>query len=354
MFPTADERPLVGIRVVDLTSYTPGPLCTAMLADLGAEITKVERPGMGDPGRSTTPGTYRVLNRYKRVVQYDLKDPVERDGVLELTDAADVVVTAFRAGVAERLGVGADQSSLRDPRLIYCAINGFGGTSTAPAHDVDVAARVGLLWMSGDPETAPRATGAVPHVDVATATFAAQAILAALLRRERTGRGARLEVPMTAAALKLLEFRLADHMVAGSPARREFLTRSAYGVFLAADGRQVAIAALTDRDWTALVGALGWSALSNDAHLANSDYRENHRDVVRRLLADAFATRPAEEWIKRLEAVGVPVAPVLAPEDLADDPAIRALGVLRPASEDRLLEVAFQGGGLGTAPVREW
>jgi crotonobetainyl-CoA:carnitine CoA-transferase CaiB-like acyl-CoA transferase len=351
MPPAADEPPLAGMRVVDLSSYTPGPLCAAMLADLGADVVKVERPGAGDPGRTTTPGTYGVLNRRKRVVHHDLKDPAGRDAVLELADSADVVVAAFRSGAAERLRLGGAELAARNPRLVHCAINGFGAASTAAAHDMDVSARTGLLWMSGDGDTELRRTGAVPHADVAAASYAAQAILAALFRRERTGVGAVLEVPMTAATLKLLEFRLADHAVAGSPSRREFLTRPAYGAFRAGDGRQVAVAGVTDADWVALVGVLGSPDLRDDGRLASAEGREKHEDVVRAGLEAAFATRPAAEWIDLLEAAGVPVAPVLAPGELAGDPLIAALGVLRPADGEQPPEVAFPVRGLGVPAV---
>jgi crotonobetainyl-CoA:carnitine CoA-transferase CaiB-like acyl-CoA transferase len=347
----ADAPPLAGIRVVDLCSYYPGPLCTSVLADLGAEVVKVERPGDGDPGRAVTPGTHRVLNRRKRIVQLDLKSPADRAAVLELVDGADVVVVAFRSGAAERLGVGGAELTARNPRLVHCSISGFGSASTAAAHDFDVSARAGLLWMSGDAERQPRQTGMVPHVDVATASYAAQAILAALFRRERTGTGACLEVPMTAAALKLLEPRLADHEAAGLPSRRTFLDRPAYAAFRAGDGRLVGLAGVTDGDWAGLLAVLGPAGLPDDPRLRSAAGRKRHADVVLSGLDAAFATRPAAEWIERLEAVDVPVAPVHSPEELAADPLIAALGVLRPGEDGRGLEVAFPVSGLGVAPA---
>jgi crotonobetainyl-CoA:carnitine CoA-transferase CaiB-like acyl-CoA transferase len=119
MAPTAaDAPPLGGIRVVDLSSYTPGPLCAAILADLGADVVKVERPGAGDPGRTATPGAYRVLNRRKSVVELDLKAAAGRSALTELTDGADVVVEAFRSGAADRMGIGPAQLTARNPRLV--------------------------------------------------------------------------------------------------------------------------------------------------------------------------------------------------------------------------------------------
>jgi crotonobetainyl-CoA:carnitine CoA-transferase CaiB-like acyl-CoA transferase len=345
----ADAPPLAGIRVVDLCSYYPGPLCTSILADLGADVVKVERPGGGDPGRTVTPGTHRVLNRRKRVVQLDLKSAADRSAVLELTDGADVVVVAFRSGGAERLGVGGAQLTARNPRLVHCSISGFGSASTASAHDFDVSARSGLLWMSGDADGQPRQTGMVPHVDVATASYAAQAVLAALFRRERTGTGACLEVPMTAAALKLLEPRLADHEAAGLPSRRAFLDRPAYAAFRAGDDRLVALAAVTDEDWAGLLAVLGSAGLPDDPRLRSAAGRRRHADVVRTGLDAAFATRPAAEWIERLEAVDVPVAPVRSPAELAGDPLIAALEVLLPGEGG--LEVAFPVSGLGVTPA---
>jgi alpha-methylacyl-CoA racemase len=291
-----------------------------------------------------------VLNRRKRIVALDLKDPAGRAAFLELADEADVVVQAFRSGAAERLGIGGAELTARNPRLVHCAINGFGAASTAAAHDVDVSARTGLLWMSGDADRTVQRTGAVPHADVAAATYAVSGILAALLRRERTGTGACLEVPMTAAVLKLMEPRLADHEAAGWPSRRAFLTRPAYGAFRAGDGREIALASVTDEDWDNLVSVLPSAELREDQRLRSAHGRDEHGDVVRAGLTAAFATRPAGEWLDLLEAAGVPVAPVLAPGELAQDPLLRVLGVLRPA-EDGPVEVAFPVFGLGVQPV---
>jgi succinate--hydroxymethylglutarate CoA-transferase len=346
---TADAPPLAGTRVVDLSSYYPGPLCASILADLGADVVKVERPGAGDPGRAVTPGTHRVLNRRKRIVRLDLTDPTDRAAVLELTDRADVVVVAFRAGTAERLGVGGAELTARNPRLVHCSISGFGPASTAAAHDLDVSARSGLIWMSGDAAEVPGQTGMVPQVDVATASYAAQAVLAALFRRERTGVGACLEVPMTAAALKLLEPRLADHEAKGFPPRAEFLDRPSYRAFRAGDGRHVALASVTDRDWSALMGVVGPGGLSDDDRLRTMAGRERHRDVVRTGLEAAFLTRPAAEWLDLLEAADVPVSPVLAPQELAGDPLLASLGVL--SADGGPLEVAFPVRGLGLESV---
>jgi crotonobetainyl-CoA:carnitine CoA-transferase CaiB-like acyl-CoA transferase len=349
----ADAPPLGGIRVVDLSSYTPGPLCAAILADLGADVVKVERPGAGDPGRTATPGAYRVLNRRKSVVELDLKAAAGRSALTELTDGADVVVEAFRSGAADRMGIGPAQLTARNPRLVYCSINGFGSASPAPAHDIDVAARTGLLWMSGDGDREPRRTGVVPHADVAAAQYAASAVLAALFRRERTGVGACLEVPMTAAALKLVEFRLADHAAAGLPSRQQFLTRPAYGAFRTGDGARVALACVSDDDWARLVGLLPSPALREDPRLRAAAGRAEHEVVVRAGLEDAFATRPAAEWVVLLEAAGVPAGPVQTPADLATDPVIAALGILRQ-DPDGAPEVAFPVLGLGVGPDAAW
>jgi crotonobetainyl-CoA:carnitine CoA-transferase CaiB-like acyl-CoA transferase len=235
----------------------------------------------------------------------------------------------------------------RNPRLVHCSITGYGSAAATAAHDIDVAARSGLLWMSGDADREPHRSGAVPHADVAAAQYAVAAILAALLRRERTGRGAVLEVPMAAAALKLVEFRLADHAADGFPSRAGFLTRPAYGAFRAGDGRRVALACVSDADWANLLSVLPGSPLRADDRLRTGAGRAAHPDVIRRELDDAFATRPADEWVALLEEAGVPAAPVLAPADLAGDPVVAALGVYRTGAGGELPAVAFPVSGLG-------
>lgn len=347
MVPPSDAPPLTGTRVIDLSSYYPGPLCAAVLAELGADVIKVERPGAGDPGRTATPGAYHALNRDKQVMQLDLKDPVGQAALTDLTDEADVVVQAFRAGTAEKMGAGAARLRARNPRLVYCAINGFGSVSAAAAHDLDVSARTGLLWMSGDAEREPDRSGAVPHADVAAATYAVHGILAALLRRERTGIGATLEVPMAAAALKLVEPRLADHAAAGSPPRAEFLRRPAYGAFRAGDGRRLALACVTDSDWSRLMQVTSCAELADDPRLGSADERFAHAAGIRTALSAAFATRSAVDWARSLEEAGVPVALVSSPDDLAQDPVISALGVLQPAMPGSPVRVRFPVLGLG-------
>ena len=340
--------PLTGFRVVDLSSYYPGPLCASSLAELGADVVKVDRPGPGDPARAVAPGSHRVLNRDKRVVVADLRLPEDRAGVLELIDQADVVVESFRPGRAARLGVAESDVRPRNPRLIYCSINGSGQASDAGAHDADISARSGLLWMSGDGGTQLRWTGSVPYVDVATAAYAVQGILAALLQRERTGRGATLEIPMLAAALKVAEPRLADYLAAGSPPREKFLDRVGYGAYLTADGRHVVVACVTDAEWDRLLQLRECATIRDDDRFASADKRRAHTVAIRELLRGVFLTQTAAEWLSRLAGAGLAAAPVLAPDELALDPVV---GVLETGLTGPDVRVGYPVRGLGHTDV---
>jgi len=195
---------LAGYRVLDLTRVMSGPYCTAMLADIGADVIKVEQPGSGDLSRSFGPyvdgesAYFVMLNRGKRSVSINLKHPEGRGLVLELAAKSDVVVENFRPGVADRLGLGYDDLRMVQPDIVYCSLYGFGGDTAEadlPALDLVIQAMSGLMSVTGHRETGPTAVGE-SIADVATGMFASWGILAALLDRERTGRGRHLEVAM--------------------------------------------------------------------------------------------------------------------------------------------------------------
>jgi crotonobetainyl-CoA:carnitine CoA-transferase CaiB-like acyl-CoA transferase len=287
-----------------------------LLSDLGAEVVKVERPGGGDETRSWGPpfaggeaAYFLAVNRGKRSVAVDLARPEGREILLRLARWADVVVQNFRAGTAERLGVGYEELARENSGLVYCSITGFG--SERPGYDFIVQAESGLMAITGEADGPPLKVG-VAVVDVLAGYAAATAVLGALLERERTGRGARLEISLLDTALSALVNVGQAALVTGTDARRFGNAHSSivpYQTFAAADG-EVAVAAANDGLFARLCAALGRPELAKDERYRTNDRRVEHRDELAAELGAVFATRSSGEWVERLDAAGVPVGKV--------------------------------------------
>ncbi|RYY45473.1 MAG: CoA transferase [Sphingomonadales bacterium] len=323
-YPSLD-RPLDGIRVIDLGMLLPGPVCALHLAWLGADVIKIEPP-RGDPGRALYDGAFfDTYNRGKRSAALDLKDPSGREALLTLAEDADIVIENFRPGVADRLGIGPDALQARNPRLIHCAITGFGPGSraTAPAHDLNFLARSGALGLpttwSGQGRQSTRP--AMPIADFGGAAMAVQAILAALFQRSRTGAGARIEIAMQEVMLHWLAWRTSAAERGDESAWTGYL-EPANDLYTTADGRGIAIGAIEPHLWQALVGALeaNGAALPGGARDWDWHDRRDHADALAEALSRAFASRPLAEWIALLEAAGVPADPVNTPPQAFADP----------------------------------
>ncbi len=303
----------------------PGPVCALHLAWLGADVVKVEPPG-GDPGRSLYDGAFfDSYNRGKRSVAIDLKSDEGREDLLALVREADVLIENFRPGVAERLGIGADVLLEENPRLIYCAITGFGRGSreAAPAHDLNFLARSGALgaattW-SAKGRTATRP--AMPVADFGGAAMAVQSILAALIERSRTGHGTRIEIAMQEVMLHWMAWRAAAEDREDDDAWTRYL-EPANDIYTTADGRQLAIGAIEPRLWRALADALEQDGHPLPHGAADWDWRERreHGTELATALKQAFGARPMTDWIARLEAAGVPADPVATPAEAFADP----------------------------------
>lgn len=313
---------LDGIRVVDLSLLIPGPWATTMLAELGAEVVHVEPPG-GDPLRRMMPGSYELVSRDKVVRELDLKSAAGRDELWSIIATADVLVEGFRPGTVEKLGFGAQETGARYPRLIYCSINGYGSEGPyrdRPGHDINYLAASGVLSLSGDPEGRPYPGGGVPLADLAGSLFATQAILAALLMREKTGVGGFLEVPLAASALKISEPRLVEYEERGRPDKREMMSRGAYDTFRCRDGAWIAVGCIEDRFWSRLCTAIGATDLLEDGRFTSYADRSAHSDVVNGRLADIFGGDDRGHWLDLLSTADVPVNAVADFADVDDDP----------------------------------
>src|SRR5687767_10774034 len=322
---SSGQTPLAGVRVADLSRVLAGPYCTMVLADLGADVVKVERPEGGDETRSWGPpfaggeaAYYLSVNRSKRSCALDLSQPEGRELALELCARADIVVENFKVGGADKLGVGYAQVCERNPRVVYCSITGFGSErepAGRPGYDFVAQAESGLMSITGPEEGPPYKVG-VALVDVLTGLHAAAAVLAAL----HGGEGARIEVPLLDSGLAGLVNVAQNALVTGAePARHGNAHPNIvpYQDFETASGR-IAIAAANDGLFRALCGALGLERLAADERFATNAGRVEHRAELIPLLAERLRGRSAEDWMQALDSVGVPVGKVrTVPEALA-------------------------------------
>jgi crotonobetainyl-CoA:carnitine CoA-transferase CaiB-like acyl-CoA transferase len=312
--------PLAGVRVVDLSRVLAGPYATMALADLGADVVKVEHPRGGDETRSWGPpfvggesAYFLSVNRSKRSIALDLKDPDGRDLALELCARADVVIENFRSGSAERLGLGYAIVRARRPDVVYCTITGFGPREprTRPGYDFTVQAESGLMSITGEPDGEPTKVG-VAVVDVLTGLNAAVAILAALHRRSSTGEGELIEVSLLDSAFAALVNVAAGALVTGEEAKRYGNAHGSivpYQPFRTAAG-SLAVAAANDGLYRKLCAALDRPDLAQDERYATNDARVLNRDSLVAELEAVFAGRTTAEWLPILLAAEVPAGEI--------------------------------------------
>jgi len=322
-------QPLAGVRVVDFSMFVPGPFASSIFADLGAEVVKVEPPS-GDPCRSYLPLQFRGENRNKRSLALDLKQEASKAVVERLAERADIVIEGFRPGVAERLGIDYETLARANGKLIYCALSGYGASGPwreRPGHDLSYLAAGGGLAFPGQWLGAP-ARSSLPVADLAGGSCAAIAVLAALAERNRSGRGARLDLSLFEAGFFWSALR---HGLApgGDPRAHLF---PANDQFECADGARLALGILEEHFWrkfTACVPGFESEEFSSDA------LRRRNGDMLSRRLSETMKTRTSDEWIELLEANDVPVERCLTPAEAAALPQIRAREtVARAGGED--------------------
>jgi len=332
------ETPLAGIMVLELGQFIAGPFAAQLLADLGARVIKIERPGQGDPfrlyvTRPRIPGyghNFLAFNRNKQSVVLDLQQEQGRAVFLRLVRRADVVLENFRAGVLDRLGIGYDALKRENPRIVYCSISGFsedGPYRDRPSFDTVGQALSGMLYLFTDPAD-PRMRG--PTIaDQATAFQASNAVLAALLARAASGAGARIDVSMLDAAMHFMPDAFTAYTESGIAMEPE--TRTSYShsfVLRCADDKLVAIhVGGPDRLWMALLDAIGDAALAADPRFKERHARIDNFAALIEMLRPLFLKRPRAEWLERLAAKDVASAPVNTVPEAMDDPEIRHVGL---------------------------
>ncbi len=310
---------LQGVHVLEVANFISGPYAAMLLADLGAEVTKVEPPGAGDPfrGWGERQGAERpqfaAFNRGKMSVTLDLRKEVARRVYRALAVRSDVVVENFRPGTAERLGIGYDALRQTNLRLVYCAITGVGSTgpsSHRPIYDAIGQALSGLWSVLTDLRD-PAPIGP-PISDQLTGLYAAYGVLAALAARERTGRGQRLEVSMLSASMAFLTEPIANYLIMGEVSDQHSRPRRSQSyAFIARDGLPFAIhLSSPPKFWEALVQAVERPELLEDERFRAKADRVRTYDALRATLAETFRTRDRAEWLERLERCDVPAAPI--------------------------------------------
>jgi len=314
---SSGTAPLAGVRVADLSRVLAGPYCTMVLADLGADVVKVERPEGGDETRSWGPpfaggeaAYYLSVNRNKRSCALDLSKPEGRALALELCARADIVIENFKVGGADRLGVGYEHVRDRNPTVVYCSITGFGSEREPlgrPGYDFVAQAESGLMSITG-PEDGPPYKVGVALVDVLTGLHAAAAVLAAL----HGGKGARIEVPLLDSGLAGLVNVAQNALVTGRDPERHGNAHPnivPYQDFETSSGR-IAVAAANDGLFRALCSVMGLADLPSDERFATNAGRVEHRGELVPMLQERFRERSAEEWLADLDAAGVPAGKV--------------------------------------------
>ncbi len=334
-------QPLQGIRVLDLTNVLAGPFCCHQLAHMGADVIKVEARNGGDLARQL--GADMELNRRHMGVSFLAQNPGKRSLTLNLKHAqgkevfrrlvrtVDVVVENFRPGVMDRLGVGYQALLADNPRLIYCAISGFGQSGPLrdlPAYDQIVQGMAGVMSITGDAESAPLRVG-YPMADTIGGLTAAFAVAAALADRQRSS-GVFIDVAMLEATLATMGWAVSNYLVAGrapQPMGNDNVTASPSGTFRTGDGL-INIAANKQEQFEAVCGVLGRPAWSQDLRFADRHARLRHRAELKALMEEVLATRTTQHWWSALNAAGVPAGPVYSVPQALEHPQVAGRGMI--------------------------
>ena len=350
--------PLEGVRVVEFAHMVMGPSCGLVLADLGAEVIKVE-PLEGDNTRRLEhagAGFFPVFNRNKKSLAVDLKHPEGRELALKLIERSDALTENFRPGALDKLGFSYENLKARNPRLIYCSLKGFlnGPYEHRAALDEVTQMMGGLAYMTGLPDRPLRAGSSV--IDILGGTFAALGIVAALRERSRTGEGKRVTSALFETTALLVAQHMAQYEITGEAPPPMSVKRPAWGVYdifeTAGDGR-LFVGVVTDTQWAAFCRDFGLPELAADPRLASNGLRVKERAWLIPRLNETFRSFTAEALIRKLDALGLPFAPIAKPWDLLDDPHLNASGGLIATRTNGktirvpALPLAFDGERLG-------
>ncbi|PPQ34685.1 CaiB/BaiF CoA transferase family protein [Rhodopila globiformis] len=353
-------RPFSGVRILDFTQVLAGPYASYQLALLGADVVKIERRGGEDMRRTplsrqwsgrNMASAFLAVNGNKKSLTLDLQKPAAREIVLRLAETADVVMENFRAGVMDRLGLGHAALSAVNPRLIYCAISGFGQTgpsSQEAGYDGKIQAMSGIMAITGHPETGPTRAG-FAVCDILSGATAAFAVSSALFQRTQTGRGQFIDVSMLEASLAFLSTQIADYTVAGhhqQQAGNQAVSRKVTANLFRAKDSFLLLAVNDEKQYRALMTTIGRADVLDDPRFADWFLRRQHETELRAIIESALAAEDAKVWERRLNDVHAPCASIWKIEEIIDHPQVAARGVLQtvdsPYGPLRLMGPGFQ------------
>jgi crotonobetainyl-CoA:carnitine CoA-transferase CaiB-like acyl-CoA transferase len=341
--------PLAGIRVLDLSRVLAGPWAGQNLADLGAEVIKIERPGVGDDsrafgppwvkdaqGRDTRDSAYFTsANRGKKSMTVNLSQPEGQALVRELAAKSDVLLDNYKYGDLQRYGLGYEDLKKLNPRLIYCSVTGFGQTGPykeRPGYDFMIQGMGGMMSVTGEPDDKPGGgpqRAGVPIADIITGMYASIAVCAALAHRAQSGEGQQLDLALLDSQIALLAYQNTNYFATGKPPRRIGNLHPnivPYQPFRCADG-EVILACGNDNLYRKFCAAAGCGELAQDPRFATNGKRVENREELTRLLGAIFAKRTKKEWVELLDAAGVPNGPINDIAQVFDEPQVKARGV---------------------------
>ncbi|MFN3974680.1 MAG: CaiB/BaiF CoA transferase family protein [Dehalococcoidia bacterium] len=333
------DLPLKGMRVLDFTQVMAGPFCTLLLGDLGADVVKVERPPDGEENRrgavrwNGEPLPFLLINRNKRGICLDLKNPEGRKVALRLAQQADVVVENYRPGTMKDLGLDYESVCRVKPDIIYCSISGFGQTGPYAyrgGYDLIAQGMSGLMSVTGVPDGPPVKVG-VPICDLVAGLYAAQSIMAAYIYRLKTGRGQYLDVSLLESGIAMTFWETAEYFGTGQPPRpmgSAHRLSAPYQAFRGSDGKYFTIGAGNQANWRRLCQAIGRPDLVEDPRFADGAHRIRNLNALQQELERTFATRPAAHWLAVLDAAEVPCGPIYTLDEVYKDPHVLARGML--------------------------
>jgi len=343
--PDNGHGPLAGLRVLEFGQIAAGPFAGSLLADLGADVVKVERPDGGDGMRDWPPlsakdngpvfsENFASLNRNKRSVAFDLKDPDDLARLRELAAVADVVVENFRAGVLKRLGLGYDDLKAINPRIVYCSISGYGQTgpyARKGAFDVTVQGMSGIMSVTGEDGRSPVKCG-VPVGDFCAGLYAAYCIAVGVMRARESGEGCYIDCSMLGSLIGVAALQTSEYFGTGKAPRAlgsAHPRNAPYRAFKAKDDYFI-IAAGNDKLWESVCEAVGKPDLARDPRFASQLLRAKNQDDLLAILAPLFLEKTAAEWLADMDRRGVPCAPINSYPEILADPQVAAMELVRP------------------------